>query len=266
MQLLDEQLILSASDLNNFLACPHLTTIDLAQARGELEAKPERGADAELLARKGDVFERRYLDSLKAEGRQVAEIPGGDGSQAALLDAVTRTEEALRAGSEVIYQATFFRDGLRGHADFLFRVDRPSELGDFSYEVADTKLARRAKPYFILQLCFYSELLAAVQGVEPENIHVVSATRSNARFASLSSPPTFAGSGRRSLRRLLTASGAPTPSRLRTARSVVGAPSATRNERLTTTSAWWQTSPHASASCSREQTSRLSPPSAAPST
>ena len=173
MQLLDEQLILSASDLNNFLACPHLTTLDLGRARGELEAKPERGADAELLARKGDEFERRYLDSLKADGLRVAEIPEGDGSEATLLDAVARTEEALRGGAEVVYQATFLRDGLRGHADFLFRVDRPSDLGDFSYEVADTKLARRAKPYFVLQLCFYSELLAAAQGVEPERIHVI---------------------------------------------------------------------------------------------
>jgi predicted RecB family nuclease len=173
MQLLDEQLVLSASDLNNFLACPHLATLDLAQVRGELEVEPERGADAELLARKGDEFEQRYLDSLKTEGRQVAEIPGGDGSEVALLDAVARTEEAMRGGSEVIYQATFFKDGLRGHADFLFRLDRPSKLGDFSYEVADTKLARRAKPYFILQLCFYSELLAVVQGVEPERIHVI---------------------------------------------------------------------------------------------
>jgi len=173
MQLLDEQLILSASDLNNFLACPHLTTLDLAHARGEQEAKPERGADAELLARKGDEFELRYLKSLKGEGRQVAEIPEGDGSRAALLDAVARTQEALRGGAEVVYQATFFRDGLRGHADFLFRVDRPSNLGDFSYEVADTKLARRAKPYFVLQLCFYSELLAAAQGGEPERIHVI---------------------------------------------------------------------------------------------
>ena len=74
MQLLDGKLILSASDLNNFLACSHLSTLDLARARGELEAEPERGADAELLARKGDEFERRYLDSLRAEGRQVTEI------------------------------------------------------------------------------------------------------------------------------------------------------------------------------------------------
>ncbi|MFL5897636.1 MAG: hypothetical protein ACJ76D_04120 [Solirubrobacterales bacterium] len=84
---------------------------------------------------------------MKADGRQVAEIPESDGSRAALFDAVARTEEALQSGAEVVYQATFFRSGLRGHADFLFRVDCPSQLAEFSYEVADTKLARRAKPY-----------------------------------------------------------------------------------------------------------------------
>lgn len=173
MHLVQDQLILSASDLNNYLACEHLTTLDLARARGELDAKPERGADAELLGRKGDEHEKRYLELLKAEGREVVAIEQGDKSYEALLAAVARTEEAMRAGAEVIYQATFLRDGLRGHADFLFRVDRPSDLGDFSYEVADTKLARRPKPYFVIQLCFYSELVAAVQGTDPEQIHVV---------------------------------------------------------------------------------------------
>lgn len=173
MQLVDEQLILSASDLNNFLACPHLTTLDLGRARGELEAEPEQGADAELLAEKGEEHEAAHLAMLKERGAEVVEIPTDDGSREGLLEAVRLTEEALRAGPDVIYQATFLRDGLRGHADFLLRVDRPSALGDYSYEVADTKLARRAKPYFIVQLCFYSELLAAAQGTEPERIHVI---------------------------------------------------------------------------------------------
>ena len=174
MQVLDDNLILSASDLNNFLACRHLTTLDLARARGQLKLESEAGADAELLARKGDEYERKYLESLIAEGREVVEITSGDGSRSALSEAAAATEDAMVAGAEIIYQGTFLRDGLRGHTDFLFRVDgRASDLGDYSYEVADTKLARRAKPYFIVQLCFYSELLAAVQGLEPEQIHVI---------------------------------------------------------------------------------------------
>ncbi|HWO16637.1 MAG TPA: TM0106 family RecB-like putative nuclease [Solirubrobacterales bacterium] len=196
MQVLDGQLVVSASDLNNFLACEHLTTLDLARARGEIEAPSDRGADAELVARKGDEHEARYLESLKAEGREVVEITlPVDGSRSALEAAAAQTEEALRAGPDVIYQATFFRPAsgdaaapgppraLRGHADFLFRVDgSPSDLGSYSYEVADTKLARRAKPYFILQLCFYSELLAAAQGAEPERIHVILGTNEQHSF------------------------------------------------------------------------------------
>ena len=41
------------------------------------------------------------------------------------------------------------------------------------YEALDTKLARHAKPAYILQLCFYSEQLARLQGREPEHIHVL---------------------------------------------------------------------------------------------
>jgi uncharacterized protein len=46
-------------------------------------------------------------------------------------------------------------------------------LGPFSYEVVETKLARSAKARAILQLCFYSELLSKIQGVQPEWMYVV---------------------------------------------------------------------------------------------
>src|SRR5215208_5750012 len=78
------------------------------------------------------------------------------------------TEEAMRAAAEVIYQGVLVSpDGWRGLADFLERVDVPSALGDWSYQVADTKLARRPKPAHLLQLCFYSAEVARLQGVEP---------------------------------------------------------------------------------------------------
>ena len=59
----------------------------------------------------------------------------------------------MAAGVPAIYQAVLQHGEWRGYADFLERVERPSQLGDWSYEVADTKLARRAKPYFVIQLC-----------------------------------------------------------------------------------------------------------------
>ncbi len=105
----------------------------------------------------------------------MVEIPGPDDrSFEALTATADATAEAMRGGAEVIYQATFFQPPFRGHADFLFKVDRASHLGPWSYEVADAKLARRAKPYFLIQLCFYSELLEVVQGGDPpERVHVI---------------------------------------------------------------------------------------------
>ena len=41
------------------------------------------------------------------------------------------------------------------------------------YEPLDTKLARSAKPYFVIQLCLYAELMAGVQGEVPESVGLV---------------------------------------------------------------------------------------------
>jgi predicted RecB family nuclease len=55
----------------------------------------------------------------------------------------------------------------------LRKVERPSRLGNWSYEVYDTNLARETKATTILQLAFYSELLGALQDVYAEWMWVV---------------------------------------------------------------------------------------------
>lgn len=55
-------------------------------------------------------------------------------------------------------------------------------FGDYSYEVIDTKLARQAKPAFVVQLCLYSDLLARLQGRPPERMHVVLGTGERQTF------------------------------------------------------------------------------------
>src|SRR6185369_14782336 len=90
-----------------------------------------------------------------------------------LDDAVARTLEAMRAGREVIYQARLETEEFAGYADFLLRVDGPSALGAYHYEVWDTKLARGLKPYFAIQLCCYAELLEAIQGKRPDYVGIV---------------------------------------------------------------------------------------------
>lgn len=184
MEQLEERLVLSPSDLINYLECRHLTRIDLAVAEGRLELEPARTDISELVAEKGEQHERDYLEGLRAGGKEVVEIDyeaenGLDG----LRLAGDQTLEAMRARAEVIYQGVLFDgDRWRGYADFLERVPRASDLGEWSYEVSDTKLAHRVKPYMLLQLCFYSELLGAAQGALPERMHVVLGTRERQTF------------------------------------------------------------------------------------
>jgi predicted RecB family nuclease len=177
MRHLDSQLVTSPSDLNNFLECPHLTQLDLAVVERGLDVPDGRTARADLIARKGDQHEAAYLESLKDEGLEVVEI-SRNGAEAAEL-----TIAAMRDGAAVIYQGAFLHDGWTGYADFLLRVhDRPSDLGSWSYEVADTKLARRTKPIYLLQLCSYSEQVARLQGRVPARMHVILGTRERHSF------------------------------------------------------------------------------------
>ena len=182
MERVDGRLIFSATDLINHLECPHLTRLNIEVALGRTDLTETRSDTTNLVARKGDEHEQAYLAQLRADGREVVEIKSEPGLEATRAGA-RETVAAMRAGAEVIYQGVLF-DGVRwrGYSDFLRRVDRPSALGEFSYEVADTKLARRVKPYFLLQLCFYSELVELIQGVAAERMHVVLGTRETETF------------------------------------------------------------------------------------
>ncbi len=79
----------------------------------------------------------------------------------------------MRAGADAIVQASLGRGQWIGRADVLLRVPEPSDLGDWSYEVVDTKLAQETRGGTVLQLCLYSDLVAAVQGRAPSQMHVV---------------------------------------------------------------------------------------------
>ena len=176
MQLLGDRLSLSASDLVNFLECEHLSWLDLEHAHGRRELEPKRADTTDLLARKGEEHERRHLDALRQSwGERLVEIDAGR-SHSELLAASAQTRAAMEAGAPAIFQAALMHDGWRGHADFLERVERPSRLGGWSYEVLDTKLARSVKPYFVIQLCLYSELVARIQEAVPREIHLLLGT------------------------------------------------------------------------------------------
>ncbi|MGB6517303.1 MAG: TM0106 family RecB-like putative nuclease [Candidatus Cybelea sp.] len=174
MQSLEGRLVYSASDLNDYLECKRLTDLEALVANGRLERPQYEDPQAELLRRKGDEHERRYLDRMNAlhPGR-VVEFARSKSGIEAYRQAEQRTLEAMRSGAPIIYQATFFDGEFIGHADFLRRVEEPSDLGPYGYEVLDTKLGLTARPYYLVQLCNYSEHLERLQGRPPKLGHVV---------------------------------------------------------------------------------------------
>jgi predicted RecB family nuclease len=187
---------LSPSDVTAYLACEHLTTLSLQVARHELEKPDLQNEQAELVFRKGREHEDAYLGRLGSEGKTIARIslePDLDWERA-----TRETEEAMRAGADVVYQAAFVSEGWRGVADFVMRVETPSHLGAWSYEALDTKLARHAKPAYILQLYFYSDRIGAIQDVTPRQMHVLLGNLTQESFR----PEEFGAYYRRVCRRL----------------------------------------------------------------
>src|SRR2546426_9002301 len=173
MRLENQQVRLSASDMAKHLACRHLTFLDLLAARGELKRPYRHDPSVDVLIERGLRHEAAYLAYLKEQGLEVlADLNGLDDDTR-----FQRTLDAMRAGAAVIAQADLKDGRWYGRADVLLKMDKPSDLGNWSYEVVDTKLARETRGGTILQLCLYSELIAEIQGVMPERMHVVTPGR-----------------------------------------------------------------------------------------
>jgi predicted RecB family nuclease len=155
-------LIFSASDLVTASECQYRTLRILDEKLGRT-AKPGFARDAmlERAATLGDAFEHKILNELIAKhgewdpvtGKGVKSVDRGDLSWAGLEAKREETLEALRAGADVVFQATFFDGSLVGFADFLMKQP------DGSYAVWDTKLARHAKVSALLQLAAYGDQL-----------------------------------------------------------------------------------------------------------
>ena len=178
MQLIGGDPVFAATDLVGFLACEHLVGLELAAMAGLVERPIRLDPEIDLIAKRGVEHEARYLAGLESDGRRVTrmdladrDVPGPTRLEQ-LRAAAGATEEAIRRGDDVIYQATFFDGRWLGLADFVVRVERPSALGGWSYEIVDTKLARHVKASALLQICSYVEQLTAIQALQPEWMHV----------------------------------------------------------------------------------------------
>lgn len=156
--------IYSPSDLIRYLASPFASWLDRYYLENPGAITPDEETEEEkLLSTTGDEHEQSILSGYKTSNGGLVEI-AKDHFEAAR----TATLTAIKDKAPMIYQAAL-RDGVfAGFADFLI-LD-----GSGKYQVWDTKLALSPKPYYPIQLCCYSEMLAATTGERmPERIGVI---------------------------------------------------------------------------------------------
>ena len=134
---IDDQLVYSATDLVGFLECEHLSNLERAAIWGHLDRPTRPDPVLDRIAQRGEQHEARFLASLQSEALSVVEIRPDE--ETPFRERVARGREAtlsaMREGADVIYQAVLFNGGRLGYADFLVRVEQPSDLGPWGYEV-----------------------------------------------------------------------------------------------------------------------------------
>jgi len=167
MKYQNKQFTFSPTDLSAFINCKALTFYNKEAALGNRNRPVYASRVTNLLIERGNAFEKTYLEKLVSQGKSIMTI------QPEIPEAYEDTVKGMKAGYDIIYQARLKMDNWKGWGDFLIKVDGVSELGNWSYEVADTKLATQTKAATILQITLYSEMIKTIQGVMPEFMHVI---------------------------------------------------------------------------------------------
>lgn len=163
-------IVFSPTDLTTFMNSPFASWMNrfCFENPGQAPEADEVDELSTLLAGLGMSHEESLIAKFANEGRIVAIIDKhGSVSQKRIA-----TLDAMQQGADIIYQPLLESVSFRGYADFLIKVSGESRLGDYHYEVLDTKLALKVKPEFAIQLCCYADLLEKMQGTRPSQIKV----------------------------------------------------------------------------------------------
>lgn len=176
MQIVDGNLFFAPSDLITYMESPFASHMERHRLmdRSVSELMDPTDAMLKALQDKGIEHEDDFLKTLRSEHKSVVEI---DRASSDVMQA--RTKTAMEDGADVIAQAYLQLDNFGGLADFLVKVPGDSTLGDFHYEIWDTKLSKKMKPYFAIQLCCYAEMIEHMQGVKPVNVAIVLGDNTN---------------------------------------------------------------------------------------
>lgn len=163
---------ITGTHVYSYVKCPHLAALDLHLPRSE--RRPPHPWE-EFAAQRGRDFEDDYVAGLDAVQPQYAERDFDAGAAA--------TMQLLRDGASMLHQAVLLHEDRLGLPDLLRRVDGASALGAHHYEVLDVKTSGRTRGDQILQVVFYTQLLAELQGRMPESGAIILKDGREERFA-----------------------------------------------------------------------------------
>ena len=170
MQYINNKFQYSPTDLTLFMQSPFASWMNRFALQFPKET-PERDIADDLLGllqNKGRQHEKMQEELFKSQGLSVLKI------NAETIELKKQyTLDAMKKGIDVIAQAYLEYEPFFGFADFLIKVPGQSIFGNYHYEVWDTKLSRKAKPEFIVQLCCYTEMLEVLQGKRPNQFVIV---------------------------------------------------------------------------------------------
>jgi len=176
------QFYYSPSDLTCFMESPFASWMERFALEYPDQAPPRDPEDSllEALAERGRRQEERLEAAFGAQGLQVVKITGDS-----LTANYEQTCAAMAAGIDVIVQARLAGGGFGGYSDFLLKLPGESRLGDYHYEIWDSKLATTVKPTFLVQLCCYAQMLETMQGRRPTYLTVALGNGERQRFKTL---------------------------------------------------------------------------------
>lgn len=176
----NDAVIFSPTDLTTYTASPFASWMDrLLLLQPELALQMDK-PDALLasLQSKGLAHETGLLQQFESRGLSIVKIDPA----LPVAEKQQQTQQALFDGYDVIYQAALSKGNFQGYADFLVKKNSPSKLGQYAYDVWDSKLSKQPKPEYIIQLCCYAEMLSDIQGQLPHYMTVASSDGEQHRF------------------------------------------------------------------------------------
>ena len=136
------------------------------------QQRPATTALDELLFKQGHQHEEVLLEWLEAEGKDVYRQEPVDPEGPPQDEDYANTLAAMQQGRQYIHQAALKNAEIRGWADLLERIEKPSALGEWSYIPIECKLSSHSKPIYLVQACAYCELLEPHLGHRPEHFKV----------------------------------------------------------------------------------------------